>query len=198
MAQRFRFDEQRREPLGSFCGSAPEPERGEPMYAVIGMDGREYGPADEAALVQWANEKRVLPGTMVRDLTTGQVLPASQIPALRVVFNRPPGLQTMFGMGPVPPGGSIPGTVPSSVSGTRIAAGVCGILFGGLGIHKFIIGQYGAGAVMLMTTLLLFTLTRGRVSFVMGIVGFVEGIIYLTKSDADFYREYIVGKKAWF
>ena len=35
------------------------------------------------------------------------------------------------------------------------------------------------------------------VPFLVGLLGFIEGVIYLTKSDADFQREYITGKKAW-
>jgi hypothetical protein len=30
------------------------------------------------------------------------------------------------------------------------------------------------------------------------LIGFVEGIIYLTKTDEDFYQTYQVGKKGWF
>jgi len=29
-------------------------------------------------------------------------------------------------------------------------------------------------------------------------IGLIEGIIYLTKSDAEFYQTYMVGKKEWF
>ncbi|WP_238567166.1 hypothetical protein [Jejuia pallidilutea] len=36
------------------------------------------------------------------------------------------------------------------------------------------------------------------VVWVTGLIGLVEGIIYLTKSDADFYNTYQVGKKPWF
>ncbi len=32
----------------------------------------------------------------------------------------------------------------------------------------------------------------------MAIIGLVEGILYLTKSDKDFYKTYIVSKKEWF
>ena len=32
----------------------------------------------------------------------------------------------------------------------------------------------------------------------MSLIGFIEGIIYLTKSDQDFYLDYIVKKKGWF
>ena len=31
-----------------------------------------------------------------------------------------------------------------------------------------------------------------------GLIGLIEGIIYLTKSDDEFQRVYIEGKKAWF
>jgi hypothetical protein len=31
-----------------------------------------------------------------------------------------------------------------------------------------------------------------------GIVGLIEGIIYLTKSDADFVATYVTNKKGWF
>ncbi|NNC62181.1 MAG: hypothetical protein HKO11_07575, partial [Eudoraea sp.] len=31
-----------------------------------------------------------------------------------------------------------------------------------------------------------------------GLIGLIEGIIYLTKSDEEFYNTYQVGKKPWF
>jgi hypothetical protein len=31
-----------------------------------------------------------------------------------------------------------------------------------------------------------------------GIIGLIEGIIYLTKTDEEFYQTYVVEKKAWF
>jgi hypothetical protein len=34
--------------------------------------------------------------------------------------------------------------------------------------------------------------------FVMWIIGLIEGIMYLTKSDEEFDRIYIQGKKTWF
>ncbi len=76
----------------------------------------------------------------------------------------------------------------------KIAAGVCGILLGALGIHKFILGYTTQGIIMLLVTVL----TLGFAGFVMGIIGLIEGIIYLTKSDADFVATYVVGKRGWF
>ena len=31
-----------------------------------------------------------------------------------------------------------------------------------------------------------------------GIIGLIEGIIYLTKSDEDFHQTYVVEQKGWF
>ena len=80
------------------------------------------------------------------------------------------------------------------VSGKKIAAGICGILLGSFGVHKFILGMTTPGVIMLLITLL----TCGIGGRATSIIGIIEGVIYLTKSDEDFYREYIVGKKEWF
>lgn len=79
-------------------------------------------------------------------------------------------------------------------SSKKIAAGICGILLGGFGIHKFILGYQTEGLIMLLVTIL----TCGFGGFVMGIIGLVEGIIYLTKSDDEFYSTYMAEKKGWF
>ena len=72
----------------------------------------------------------------------------------------------------------------------KLIAGLLGILLGGFGIHKFILGYTKEGIIQLVLTLV----TCGFAS----IVGFIEGIIYLTKSDEEFYNTYQVGKKPWF
>ena len=76
----------------------------------------------------------------------------------------------------------------------KIAAGICGILLGAFGVHKFILGYKTEGLIMLLVSIL----TCGFGGFVMGIIGLVEGIIYLTKSDDEFYTTYMSGKKGWF
>lgn len=76
----------------------------------------------------------------------------------------------------------------------KIAAGICGILLGALGIHKFILGYTKEGIIMLLVSIL----TVGFLAPIMGIVGLIEGILYLTKTDDDFVKTYIQGKKGWF
>jgi TM2 domain-containing membrane protein YozV len=80
----------------------------------------------------------------------------------------------------------------------KIPAGIFGILLGALGIHKFILGYTKEGIIMLVVTLLVGTLTFGLGAGVMGIVGLIEGIVYLTKTDADFVATYVTGRKGWF
>jgi TM2 domain-containing membrane protein YozV len=72
----------------------------------------------------------------------------------------------------------------------KIVAGVCGILLGGLGIHRFILGDTTGGIIRIVISVV--TCGAG------GIIGLIEGIIYLVKSDEDFVEEYINQKKAWF
>jgi TM2 domain-containing membrane protein YozV len=76
----------------------------------------------------------------------------------------------------------------------KIAAGLLGILLGYLGIHKFIMGYQSEGLVMLLVSVL----TCGFAAPVIWIIGLIEGIIYLTKSDEDFIKTYVEGRKGWF
>jgi TM2 domain-containing membrane protein YozV len=80
----------------------------------------------------------------------------------------------------------------------KILAGVLAILLGGLGVHKFIFGYTKEGIIILVITLILGILTCGIAGWVMGVLGLIEGIVYLTKSDEEFYNTYQVGKKPWF
>ena len=80
----------------------------------------------------------------------------------------------------------------------KMAAGICGILLGGFGVHKFILGYNTEGIIMLAAWVIGMFLTCGIASIAVGIVGLIEGSIYLTKSDEEFVRTYVQGKKAWF
>jgi len=76
----------------------------------------------------------------------------------------------------------------------KIVAGILAILLGSLGIHKFYLGYNTAGIIMVLVTVL----TCGFGGAVMGIIGLIEGIIYLTKTDEEFVATYVNGKKEWF
>lgn len=103
---------------------------------------------------------------------------------------------------PMQPAGGSGGQIPGAEK--KIAAGLCGILVGGLGVHKFILGYQQEGFIylgMLGVGLILTFISCGILGFVLiipGIMGLIEGIIYLTKSDEDFVNTYIINKKPWF
>jgi TM2 domain-containing membrane protein YozV len=76
----------------------------------------------------------------------------------------------------------------------RVMCGVLALLLGWLGVHKFVLGMTTPGVIMMLVSLL----TCGTVGTVMWVVGIIEGIIYLTKTDEEFHEIYEVGQKAWF
>ena len=76
----------------------------------------------------------------------------------------------------------------------KLAAGLLGIFLGSLGIHKFYLGYKKEAIIMLVVSLA----TCGIGASVMGIIGLVEGIIYLTKSDEEVQAIYVEGYKGWF
>ena len=96
------------------------------------------------------------------------------------------------------------GATPSSVGEkSKIVAGVLAILFGVLGVHKFYLGYSGQGALLLVLFILgiplMFLFGIGIIVWiVLGIIGLVEGIIYLTKPDVEFEETYVKGRKPWF
>lgn len=89
-----------------------------------------------------------------------------------------------------------------SADNKKILAGVLAIILGSLGVHKFILGYNKEGFILLGASIISYAL----VCFIIGafliyipiLIGLIEGIIYLTKSDEEFYNTYQVGKKPWF
>ncbi|MDY0781259.1 TM2 domain-containing protein [Tenacibaculum sp. IB213877] len=84
-------------------------------------------------------------------------------------------------------------TVPN-VESKRIITGILAIFFGSLGIHKFVLGYTTQGIILLALTVITF----GVASALTGLIGLIEGIIYLTKSDDEFVYTYQINKRAWF
>jgi len=73
----------------------------------------------------------------------------------------------------------------------KVVAGILAILLGGLGIHKFILGYTTEGIIQIVISVF----TCGIAG---SIIGLIEGIIYLTKTDQEFYQTYQLNKKGWF
>ena len=158
------------------------------MYKIIGADGQAYGPANAEQIKRWIAEGRARSETLVQAEGSPDWKPLANFPELLASPTTPPPISSQ------PPG---PGPVPAYVAArasNKVAAGICGILLGGFGIHKFILGYTGTGVIMLLVSIL----TCGIGYAVMHIIGLVEGIVYLTKSDEEFVRIYVDGRKEWF
>jgi TM2 domain-containing membrane protein YozV/cold shock CspA family protein len=85
---------------------------------------------------------------------------------------------------------------------SKIAAALLAFFLGSLGVHKFYLGKTSAGVIMLICTLcgyfLWFLFLPLLLPVIMGIIAFIEFIIYLVTSDEDFERKYVAGDRAWF
>ena len=88
----------------------------------------------------------------------------------------------------------------ASTSGAKdhVAAGLLGIFLGFLGVHKFYLGYNTAGFIMLAVTVIGGILTMSVAACAIWVIGIVEGIIYLAKSQSEFEQMYIVNKREWF
>jgi TM2 domain-containing membrane protein YozV len=92
---------------------------------------------------------------------------------------------------PPPQGGPIPGAEK------KVVSGILGILLGWLGIHKFYLGYNTEGIIMLVIGLAGWLLC-GIPTVVVSVIGIVEGVLYLTKTDEQFVATYLNGRKGWF
>ncbi len=158
------------------------------MYKIIGADGQQYGPVNADQIRRWLGENRVNARSLIQSEGSTEWKPLGSFPEFI------PDLKP-------PPAAAPPPLTPLSSSGypdprasNKIAAGICGILLGSLGVHKFILGYTGAGLIMLLVTVL----TCGVAGMVMHVIGLIEGIIYLCKTDEEFVSVYIEGRREWF
>lgn len=88
----------------------------------------------------------------------------------------------------VPLGSTPPPAGPTSDK--KLIAGLFGVLLGTFGVHKFYLGYTKAGIIQLIIGI--FTCGIG------GVIGLIEGIIYLTKTDEEFEETYVRNVKEWF
>ena len=91
--------------------------------------------------------------------------------------------------------------VATSTENKKMMAGLLAIFLGAFGIPKFILGYQKEGLILLVATLIGWVTSCLGVGFLIlmatGIFGVIEGIIYLTKSDEEFYETYQTNKKPW-
>lgn len=177
------------------------------------VGGQKHGPVTTGELRRLAKSGQLAEGDLVWKEGMSEWRPAARVKGLlpEAARSGPPDLPagSREAQSLVPAPTEAPYVDERAFVGKKTTAAVLAILLGSLGIHKFILGLPKPGGIMLGASLVgllggfvglfcLVTLPLLIVPTVMGVIGIVEGIIYLQKSDAEFYRLYAVEKKGWF
>ena len=129
-------------------------------YRVIGVDGRQYGPASTEQLREWIVGGRANGQTMAQADGSADWKPLYQWPEF-----------TSLSATPCPP----PLLSTADPRKSRVAAGLLGIFLGAFGVHRFYLGYTGVG----LAQLLLGFVTCWIVSSIWGLI---EGILILVGS----------------
>ena len=166
------------------------------------VDGEQFGPVPEETVTTWISERRVRRDTMLWSEGMGDWMAAGNVAAFNEAFRLvPPPVQSP----PPPVGPAAPGAgrargrltaAEQQVASKKVAAGILGILLGSWGVHKFYLGYPVPGVIMLLVWL--FGLLIVIPSVVIGVIGLVEGIMYLTQSDEQFAKAHVKHGRPWF
>lgn len=144
-------------------------------------DGRQFGPMSFGELQAAYQAGRFGAQDLVWRTGYAEWISASRVPGLVSTHSyAPPPPPITFNLG--------------SMSSEQIGAGLCAVLLGSLGVHKFLLGMITPGLILLGITLA----TCGLGAVITSVIGLVEGIIYLTRPPAEFHQRYIVEKREWF
>lgn len=157
------------------------------MYKIIGADGQQYGPVSAEQIRRWLAEGRAGAFTRAQAEGSPDWKTLKDFPEFAADFQPPP-------LTPPPPRGVPYDPVIAAKASSKLAAGILGILLGGLGIHKFVLGYNRAGLIMLLVSVL----SCGVAYLPMHVIGMIEGVLYITKTDEDFVRTYVDQQREWF
>ncbi|MCX5773218.1 MAG: NINE protein [Fusobacteria bacterium] len=90
----------------------------------------------------------------------------------------------------------------AKVQKKRAVAGWLAILVGSVGMHKFYLGYNKQGIVMLIISFICAvfasTLYAEIIFCIVALIGILEGVTYLRKTDKEFNRIYIRNQQYWF
>jgi TM2 domain-containing membrane protein YozV len=128
-------------------------------------NGQTHGPYPEEEVRQWVRAGHIAPDEKLNREGDANWLSLDMIP------------EFAKDRATAPPWGVAYGPNPPK---DKMVAGVLAILLGGLGIHHFYLGNTNLGIIYLVLALF----------GVAPVLGIVDGIIYLTKPEDQFQRNY--------
>jgi len=138
--------------------------------------GTANGPYPEEQVREWIRAGQIAPEEKLNREGDPNWLSLDMIPEFAA--DRP-------AAGSVPYVAATPGYAAPTQPKDKMVAGILAILLGSLGIHHFYLGNTTIGIIYILLV------CAGGVSSILGII---DGIIYLTKPDDQFQRNY----KNWF
>ena len=80
----------------------------------------------------------------------------------------------------------------------HVSAGLFAVFMGLFGMHKFYLGYYKTGFIMLAVSIIGGICSLGLATAVVWVIAIIEGIIYLSKTQTDFDRIYVLNDREWF
>ena len=185
------------EPLPGASGSQASPRS--PLWHYTMNGQQQPTPIDQQSLLNLIDSGQVGTDDNVWCDTMSGWLPVSQVPELsahsrsaRGGHGHAPGLPPMGVGGGARSLGGNPAPEYQRFIGKKTGAGIVALLLGTLGIHKFMLGLTTGGITMLLLFFLVLPIP------VLSVIALIEGVIYLTKSDEQFFRDYAVDRKQWF
>lgn len=199
-------------PVSSTSAAAPEAFEAfpntPPIEKVVDDDGKPVDPAYVAAAVAdfMPTSQPPKPAPPVfNGVPYGQQGAASQQPAgqPQQPYAQQPGQATYYSQSNGYYASSqgayqVPYQQPLVHTKDHVAAGLLAIFLGVFGVHKFYLGYHTTGFIMLGVTILGSLLTIGIAAGVVWLIGVIEGIIYLTKSQSEFEQLYVFNKREMF
>lgn len=149
-------------------------------------NGQSHGPYPEETIREWITAGQLLPQEKLcregdQNWSSADMLPEFADVAATAPAQAPAAAPAAYAVPTTP---VMPGAAPAPGAKDRTTAGILAILLGSFGVHHFYLGNTTIGIIYVVLACL----------GVSPLLGLVDGIVYLTKPDDQFQRNY----RNWF